>query len=89
MVFGCKNSADRTIKKCNVPIFGFPCSAVGDDFQGLCQPRQKGEVMLSVSLEDLVELYEGQPSPFTIFHHRDHFRTVCSCFRGISTIPVI
>jgi hypothetical protein len=45
--------------------------------------------MLSVSSEDLEELYEAQPSPFTIFHHRDHFRTVRSWFRGIPTILVI
>jgi hypothetical protein len=30
--------------------------------------------MLSVSSKGLEELDEAQTSPFTIFHHRDHFR---------------
>jgi len=37
----------------------------------------------------LRELYEAQPSPFTKFHHQDHFLTVCSWFHGILTIPII
>jgi hypothetical protein len=34
---------------CNVPIFGFLCSAVGDVFMGLCQLDQRGDLMLPVS----------------------------------------
>ena len=70
------------------PSFGFPYSAVGDDFRGLCQSGQRGEVMSPVSSEGLEELCEAQPSPFIIFHHQDHFRTVRSWFRGIPTTPV-
>jgi hypothetical protein len=28
----------------------------------------------------LEELYEAQPSPFTLFHHQDHFHIVRSWF---------
>jgi hypothetical protein len=42
---------------------------VGDDFQGLCQRRHKGEVMLLVRSKDLGELYEAQPSPLLVWHH--------------------
>ena len=42
-----------------------------------------------MSSEGLRELYEAHPSPFTIFHHRDHLCTVRSWFYGIPTIPVI
>jgi hypothetical protein len=45
--------------------------------------------MLSVSSEDLEELYEAQSSPFTIFHHQDHLCAFCSWFHGILTIPII
>jgi hypothetical protein len=35
---------------CNVPIFlGSPVLQLEDDFRGLCQPGQRGEVMLPVS----------------------------------------
>jgi hypothetical protein len=74
---------------CDVPIFGFPCFAVGGDLWGLCQPDQRVKWRLTVSSEGLRELYEAQPSPFTIFHHQDHFRTVRSWFHGIPTIPII
>jgi hypothetical protein len=33
---------------CHVPICGLPCYTVGDDFWGLCQLGQRGEVMLPV-----------------------------------------
>jgi hypothetical protein len=79
----------QPINTCNVLIFGFSCSAVGDEFRGLFQPRQRCEAMLSVGSEDLEELYEAQPSPITIFHNQDHFRTVRSWFCGIPTIPII
>jgi hypothetical protein len=74
---------------CNVPIFGFPCSAVGGDLLGLCQPDQRGKLRLTMSSSALEELDEAHPSPFTIFHHWDHFRTVHSWFRGIPMIPII
>jgi hypothetical protein len=65
---------------CHVPIFGLPYYTVGDDFWGLCQPGQRGEVMLPMSSEGLEELYEAQPSPFIIFHHQDHLCIVRSWF---------
>jgi hypothetical protein len=34
---------------CNVPIFGFPYSAVVYDPMGLCHPDQRGNVRLTVS----------------------------------------
>jgi hypothetical protein len=74
---------------CDVPIFGFPCFAIGSDLRGLCQPDQRVKWRLTVSSEGLRELYEDHPSPFTIFHHHGHLRTVCSWFRGIPTIPII
>jgi hypothetical protein len=37
---------------------------------GLCQPDQRGKLMLPVSSRGLEELYEAQPSPFIIFHHQ-------------------
>jgi hypothetical protein len=74
---------------CNVPIFEILCSAVGDDFMGLCQPDQKGNLMLLVSSGGLEELYDAFIGPFIIFHHQDHscavrFRLCC-----ISTVLVI
>jgi hypothetical protein len=74
---------------CDVPIFGFPCCAVGGNLWGLCQPDQRVKWRLKISSEGLRELYEAHPRPFTIFHHRDDFRTVRSWFHGIPTIPVI
>jgi hypothetical protein len=76
------DSGDDSLRhyNCHVPIFGLPCYTVGDDFWGLCQPGQRGEVMLPVSSEGLEELYGAQPIPFIIFHHRDHFCTVRSWF---------
>jgi hypothetical protein len=55
----------------------------------LCQPDQRGKMRLIMSSGDLEGLYGAQTSPFTIFHHQDHFRTVRSWFRGIPTISVI
>jgi hypothetical protein len=55
---------------------------------GLCQPGQRGKWRLTGGSGELEELYEAQPSPFTLFHHQDHFRTVRSWFHGIPTIPV-
>jgi hypothetical protein len=72
-----------------LPIFGFPCSTVGGDLLGLCQPDQRGKLRLTVSSGSLEELDEAQTSPFTIFHHWDHFCTVRSWFCGILAIPVI
>jgi len=40
---------------CNVPNFGFHCFAVGDDFMGLCQLDQRGDLMLSASSGGLEE----------------------------------
>jgi hypothetical protein len=31
---------------CNVPIFRFHCSTVGDEFMGLCQLDKRGDLML-------------------------------------------
>jgi hypothetical protein len=45
-------------KNCNVPIFGFPYSTVVDDLMGLCQPNQRGILMLIVSSGSLEELYD-------------------------------
>jgi hypothetical protein len=36
---------------CNVPIFGFPCSVVGDDLMGLCQLDQRGDLMLPMKAQ--------------------------------------
>jgi hypothetical protein len=44
---------------------------------------------LTVSLGNLEGLYGAQASPFTIFHHQDHFCTVRSWFCGVPTISVI
>jgi hypothetical protein len=74
---------------CNVPIFGFPCLAVRGDFMSLCQPDQRSKMRITVSSGNLEELYGAQASPFTIFHHQDHFHTVRFWFRGIPTISVI
>jgi hypothetical protein len=74
---------------CNVPIFGFPCSAVRGDLVSLCQPGQRSKMRLTVSSGNLEELYGAQASPFAIFHHQDHFRTVRSWFRGVPMISVI
>jgi hypothetical protein len=57
---------------CNVPIFGFPCSIVGDDFMGLCQPNQRGNWMLPVSSRGLDELYDAFRGLFIIFHYQDN-----------------
>jgi hypothetical protein len=65
---------------CDVPIFGFSCSASGDDFQGLCQHDRSGDLMLPVSSEGLEELYDSRPGLFIIFHHRDHSNLLCSHF---------
>jgi hypothetical protein len=44
---------------------------------------------IPVSSNNLEELYGAQASPFSIFHHRDHFRTIHSWLRGIPTISII
>jgi hypothetical protein len=36
---------------------------------GLCQPGQRGKWRLTGGSGELEELYEAQPSPFTLFHH--------------------
>jgi hypothetical protein len=41
------------------PFFGFSCSAIVDDFLGLCQPDQRGNLMLPVSSDGLKELYDS------------------------------
>jgi hypothetical protein len=77
-IFGNKCKKGRvsgTSQLCNVLVFGFPCFAVGGDLWGLCQPDQRVKWRLTMSSEGLRELYEAQPSPFTIFHHQDHFCT--------------
>jgi hypothetical protein len=61
---------------CNVPIFGFPCLAVRGDLMSLCQLDQRSKMRITVSSGNLEELYGAQASPFTIFHHQDHFCTV-------------
>jgi hypothetical protein len=79
----------KALSKCNVPIFlDSPVLQFEDDFRGLCQSGQRGEVMLPASSEGLEELYKNQPSPFIIFHHQDHFRIVRSWFCVIPTISV-
>jgi hypothetical protein len=55
---------------------------------GLCQPGQRGKWRLTVGSSELEEVYEAQPSPFSLFHHQDHFRTIRSWFRGIPMILV-
>jgi hypothetical protein len=72
---------------CNVPIFGFPCFTVGGDLMGLCQPGQRGKWRLTGGSGELEELYEAQPSPFTLFHHQDHFCTVRSWFVAFRRFP--
>jgi hypothetical protein len=52
---------------CNVPIFGFLYSAVGDDFMGLCHLDQRGDLMLPVRSNGLEELYDCFIGPFIIF----------------------
>jgi hypothetical protein len=39
----------------------------------LCQPDQRSKIRITVSSGNLEELYGAQASPFTIFHHQDHF----------------
>jgi hypothetical protein len=69
--------------------FAYSCNFDFDDkLIGLCQPSQRGKWRLTGSSGELEELHEAQPSPFTLFHHHDHFRTVRSWFRGIPTVPV-
>ena len=43
----------------NVPIFGFPCFAVGGDLMGLCQLEQRGKCRLTGGSGELEELYEA------------------------------
>jgi hypothetical protein len=47
------------IKNYNVPIFGFSCSTIGDDFLSLCHPDRRDNLMLPVSLDGLEELYDA------------------------------
>jgi hypothetical protein len=47
----------------NVPIFRFPCSTVGDDLMGLCQPDQRGNLRLTMSSSGLEELYDAFKGP--------------------------
>jgi hypothetical protein len=42
----------------------------------LCYPGQRGKGRLTVGSRELEELYEAHPSPFTLFHHQDHFHIV-------------
>jgi hypothetical protein len=55
---------------------------------GLFHPSQRGKWRLIGGSSELEELYEAHPSPFTLFHHQDHFHTVRSWFHGILVIPV-
>jgi hypothetical protein len=55
-LFEDKQSLGR--EECNVPIFGFFFSASGDEFTGLCQPNQRGNLMFTVSSDGLEELYD-------------------------------
>jgi hypothetical protein len=73
---------------CNVPVFGFPNYAARVTLEGLSQPGQRGETRSSMSPEGLEEFYGAQLSLFTIINHRDQFRTACSWFRCILTIPI-
>jgi hypothetical protein len=73
----------------NVPIFLFPYSAVVKDLMGLCQPQQRGNLMLTVSSGGLEELYDVFIGPLTIFHHLDHSCALIFRFRCISIVPVI
>jgi hypothetical protein len=57
---------------CNVPIFKFPCSTIGNDFMSLCQLDQRGNLMLPMRSKGLEELYDTQPYSFIIFHHQYH-----------------
>jgi hypothetical protein len=74
---------------CNVPIFGFPCLEVRGDLMSLCHPDQRSKMRIKMSLVNLEELYGVPASPFTIFHHQDHFCIVHSWFCGIPMIFVI
>ena len=74
---------------CNVPIFGFPYSTNIGDLVILCHLGYTSKVRLIMSLGNLGDLYGVQASPFIIFYHQDHFRTVRSCFHGVPTISVI
>jgi hypothetical protein len=59
----------KTMVACNVPIFGFPCSTVGDDPMGLSQPDQRGNLRLTVILGVLrsyMMLFEVHLSCFII-----------------------
>jgi hypothetical protein len=55
---------------------------------GLSQPRHRGKWSLKTGPRELEEVYEAQPSPFTLFHHQDHFRTTHSWFFGILMISI-
>jgi hypothetical protein len=46
-------------------------------------------VRLTLSSGNLGELYVAQANPFTIFYHRDHFRTIHFWFCGIPMISII
>jgi hypothetical protein len=74
---------------CNVPIFGFPCSAIGDDFMGLRQLDQRGDLMLLASSGGLEKFYDAFRGLLIIFHHQDHTCAVRFRFLCISTVPVI
>jgi hypothetical protein len=76
-------------KDYSVPIFGFLCFAVEGDLMSLCQPHQRGKMRLIMSSGDLEGLYGVHTSPFIIFHHQGHFRTIFSWFHGITKISVI
>jgi hypothetical protein len=72
---------------CNVPIFGFPYSAVVDDLMGLCQPDHRGNLRLTVSSGGLEELYDSFRGPLIIFHHRDHSCAVSFGSRAFRLFP--
>jgi hypothetical protein len=42
---------------CNVPIFGFPCLAIGGDLMSLSIPNQRKKMRITVSSGNLEELY--------------------------------
>jgi len=39
-----------------------------NDCRGLCQPDQRGKLLLPVSLEELYDAFKG---PLIIFHHQE------------------
>jgi hypothetical protein len=87
-LFEDKQSLGR--EECNVPIFGFSCSASGDDFRGLCQPNQRGNLILTMILDGLEELYDAficysslrslLHSQFSIPRHFDRSRNLGALF---------